>query len=273
MSIQFFTPRGPRNEVLGLPSSPRRTVRWLRRTGDIFPYFTVETTRNVIRFRDRAKGHWVHLFSHPAAHTPICTTELVSISASASAWDACNVRHIALTGSAVTEQIAWHKEIEALFGTPIDMPGAHDPGLQLTRLFGMRHDRQSTEFSIRESFIIDPAQHIRMMLEYPGNIGRNTEEVLRVIEALQPRTGSGATAIATPMQSAWCRPRHPGGRRTSAGRRAGRPAALIQAMVTRAENRTSAPRRTCWSSTSRAAPEDTSVVCTSRSSPKPAGRR
>ena len=196
MSIQFFTPRGPRNEVLRLPSSLRRTVKWLPRIGDIFPDFTVETTQGVIRFWDWAEGHWVHLFSHPAAHTPICTTELVSISASASAWDACNVRHMALTGSTVAEQVAWHEEIEAFFGTPIDVPGAHDPALQLTRLFGMRHEKQSTEFSIRKSFIIDPAQRIRMIFEYPINIGRNTEEVLRVIKALQMSTRTGAATPA-----------------------------------------------------------------------------
>jgi len=196
MSIQFFTPRGPRNEILKLPNSLRRTVRWLPQIGDTFPDFTVETTQGILRFWDWAEGHWVHLFSHPAAHTPVCTTELVSIAASAEAWAACNTRHMALTGSTVADQIAWHEEIEALFDTEIDFPGAHDPGLQLARLFGMMHEKESSDWTIRKSFLIDPALRLQMIFEYPVYIGRNTEEILRVVKALQLRAETGAATPA-----------------------------------------------------------------------------
>ena len=70
MTIQFFTPRGPGNEVLKLPSSLRKTVKWLPQIGDLFPDFAVETTQGTLRFWDWAEGSWVHLFSHPAAFTP-----------------------------------------------------------------------------------------------------------------------------------------------------------------------------------------------------------
>lgn len=196
MSIQFFTPRGPGNEVLRLPSALRRTVKWLPQIGDTFPDFTVETTHGTIRFWDWAEGHWVHLFSHPAARTPVCTTELVSIAASAEAWTANNTKHMALTGSTVADQIDWHEEIETLFQTEIDFPGAYDSRLQLSRLFGMMHDKESRDWPIRKSFLIDPALRLQMIFEYPVYIGRNTEEILRVVRALQLRSATGAATPA-----------------------------------------------------------------------------
>jgi len=195
MAIQFFTPRGPRNELLKLPASLRRTVKWLPQIGDIVPDFTVETTQGVIRFWDWSEGSWVHLFGIPKAKTAVCTTELVSLAASADAWKAGGVKHLALTGSTVGEQIEWHEDIEAIFGTEIDFPGAHDPGLQLARLFGMMHEKRSRDSSIRKSFVIDPAHQIRMIFEYPLGVGRNSEELLRAIKALQTRAVSG---VATP---------------------------------------------------------------------------
>lgn len=199
MGLQFFAPRGPKNELVRLPASLRRTVRWLPQIGDVFPDFSVDTTHGPLRFRDWADGHWVHLFSHPAAFTPVCTTEMVSVASCCEAWKENNVKNMALTGSSLDDQRSWHREIEALFGPHIDFPCAHDPDMQLARLFGMMHDRESTAWPVRKSFLIDPALHVRMIFEYPIHVGRNTEEILRVARALQMRAESGA---ATPAD--WC---------------------------------------------------------------------
>lgn len=196
MALQFFTPRGPRNEFLKLPSSYRRTVRWLPQIGDIFPDFSVETTQGPIRFRKWADGHWVHLFSHPAAFTSVCTTELASFASLEPDWKECNVKLLGLTGSSIEEQIVWHKEIEALFNLTIAFPNAYDPDAKLARLFGMIHDHESQDWPIRKSFIIDPAMRVQMIFEYPTYVGRNTEEILRVIKALQLRAATGAATPA-----------------------------------------------------------------------------
>lgn len=137
----------------------------------------------------------MHLFGIPRAKTPVCTTELVSLASCAEAWAANNIKHLALTGSTVSEQIAWHEDIERVFKTRVGFPGAHDPGRQLTRLFGMLHEKRSRDCGIRKSFVVDPAHQIRMILEYPLNVGRNSEELLRVMRALQLRAETG---VATP---------------------------------------------------------------------------
>lgn len=196
MSIQFFTPRGPRNEMIRLPAALRRTVRWLPQIGDMFPDFSVGTTQGDLNFWDWAEGSWIHLFSHPAANTPVCTTEMAAIAALSQDWQEAGVKHLALTGSPLDEQHAWHADIARLFGLEIDFPCAHDPGLQLSRLFGMMHDKSDAARPIRKSFLIDPAMRVAMLFEYPSFLGRNIEEVLRVIRALQVRADTGAATPA-----------------------------------------------------------------------------
>ncbi|WP_421999213.1 redoxin domain-containing protein [Roseovarius mucosus] len=196
MTIQFFTPRGPGNEVLKLPSSLRKTVKWLPQIGDLFPDFAVETTQGTLRFWDWAEGSWVHLFSHPAAFTPVCTTEIASLASYSRSWTACGIKNLALTASSITEQQAWHAEIEDMFDVKVDFPCACDHGMRLARIFGMVHEKESSEWPIRKSFLIDPAQRIRMIFEYPVFVGRNTDEVLRVAKALQLRDRTGAATPA-----------------------------------------------------------------------------
>ncbi len=196
MSIQFFAPRGPGNEMIRLPAALRRTVRWLPQIGDLFPDFRVETTMGDLNFWDWAEGSWIHLFSHPAANTPVCTTEMASIVALSDEWRAADVRHLALSGSPIDEQRAWHGDIAGLFGLEVDFPCAHDPGLHLSRLFGMMHEKSDSARPIRKSFVVDPAMRVAMLFEYPSFLGRNFEEVLRVIRALQLRAETGAATPA-----------------------------------------------------------------------------
>jgi peroxiredoxin (alkyl hydroperoxide reductase subunit C) len=195
MSIQFFTPRGPDNEFLRLPGSLRKTVRWLPQIGDTFPDFSVTTTQGPLRFWEWAEGSWVHLFSHPAALTPVCTTEMAALTDCGGECRALDLKNLALSGSSIDEQHAWHDDIRRLFGLSVDFPCATDPGNRLSRLFGMMHDKESTAWPIRKSFLIDPALHIRLIFEYPFFIGRNIEEVLRTTRALQLHD---ATRVATP---------------------------------------------------------------------------
>ena len=200
MPIQFFTPRGPQKELLNLPSSYRRTVRWLPRIGDIFPDFSIETTKGPIRLWDWADGSWVHLYSHPAAFTPVCTTELASFAFFAEDWRAADIKLLGLTGSSVDSQRRWHQEIEALFDITIDFPNGHDKGMHLARLFGMIHEHESLEWPIRKSFLLDPLMRVQMIFEYPIYIGRNCEEILRVAKALQLRAETGAATPADWVQ-------------------------------------------------------------------------
>jgi peroxiredoxin (alkyl hydroperoxide reductase subunit C) len=200
MSIQFFTPRGPGNEVVKIPRNMRKTVKWLPQIGDIFPNFTVDTTQGRLHFWDWAEGQWTHLFSHPAAFTPVCTTEIASFANLQDEWSKHGVRNLALTGSTLEEQTRWHDDIKTMFNIEVSFPCAQDPGQKLAALFGMMHDKESTEWSIRKSFLIDPSMKVRMVFEYPIFVGRSGEEILRTLQALQLRDKTGGATPADWLQ-------------------------------------------------------------------------
>ena len=115
MGIQLFAPRGSGNQLIRLPSAMRKTVRWLPQIGDIFPDFAVETTQGELRFWDWADGGWTHLFSHPAANTPVCTTEMVSIANMSEAGKA-QCQTPGPDRIPLDEQLSWHADMETLFG-------------------------------------------------------------------------------------------------------------------------------------------------------------
>jgi peroxiredoxin (alkyl hydroperoxide reductase subunit C) len=171
-------------------------VRWLPQIGDLFPDFSVTTTQGPLRFWEWAESSWVHLFSHPAALTPVCTTEMAALADCGPECRALKLKNLALSGSSIDEQLAWHDDITRLFGVTVDFPCAVDPGNKLSRLFGMMHDKESTAWPIRKSFLIDPALRVRLIFEYPFFVGRNIEEVLRTTRALQLHDETGAATPA-----------------------------------------------------------------------------
>ncbi len=185
MTIPFFVGQNRRCEKLFLPLAYRRSVKWLPQIGDIFPDFHAEITDAEFRFFDWAEGHWTFLFSHPAAFTPVCTTELIALAAMQEDFDARNVKLLGFTGSSREKQAAWHADIEKKFGYHIGFPTIADENATLARAFGMIHEKESDAWPIRKSFILDPEMRIRLIFEYPIYVGRSTDEVLRSIDALQ----------------------------------------------------------------------------------------
>lgn len=196
VSLQFFAPKGADGKSVQIPLALRRTVKWLPQIGDIFPDFVVNTTAGKLKFWDWAEGSWTFFFSHPAAYTPVCTTEMGAIAKRRQDFEALGVKALSLTGSTVDEQIEWHRDIETVYDAPIWFPSACDPVGSLTALFGMNHDKESAQWPIRKSFILDQNMRIKMIFEYPVYVGRSIEETLRVIEALQlvDRAGVGTPA-------------------------------------------------------------------------------
>lgn len=185
MSMQIFTGRGHNGEVVRLPLAYRKNVKWLPQLDDIFPDFTTETTDGPVRFYDWAEGHWTLLFGHPGAFTPICSTELAGFAAAAQDFDLRGVKLMAISNDGVAELRAWRADVESIFEVSIGFPSASDPTHILASAFGMIHPKQSEACAIRKTFLIDPQLRLRMIFEYPRAVGRSTDELLRVIDALQ----------------------------------------------------------------------------------------
>ena len=149
------------------------------------PDFEANTTHGPIKFSQWAGGGWVILFSHPADFTPVCTTEFTAF---AQRHDEFEKRGVKLIGNSVDSNfshIAWVRNIEQNFGVKIKFPVIADLDQKVARLYGMIHEPSSATAAVRCVFFIDPQLVVRAMIYYPLNVGRNFDEILRVIDALQ----------------------------------------------------------------------------------------
>jgi len=166
----------------------------LPRLGMPAPPFQAETTHGTIRLADFA-GSWLILFSHPADFTPVCTTELVAFAQIAPELRKRNVELLGLSIDSTYSHIAWMRTIEEKFRVKIPFPVIADLNKEIATLYGMIMPGESKTETSRCVFVIDPNGILRAMIYYPLTTGRNTDEILRLIDALQTTDKHG---VATP---------------------------------------------------------------------------
>ena len=166
------------------------------RLGDIAPDFTAETTEGEITFHEWKNGTWAVLFSHPADFTPVCTTELGRTAALQSEFAARNVKTIAVSVDPLDSHRGWAGDIGDVGGTDLNFPIIADPDKSVSIAYDMIHPGEGDTSTVRSVFIIDPNNKVRLQLTYPKSVGRNFDEILRVIDALQL---TDQFTIATPV--------------------------------------------------------------------------
>jgi thioredoxin-dependent peroxiredoxin len=155
------------------------------RLGDTAPDFEQDSSTGKINFHKWAGDSWVVLFSHPADFTPICTTELGLTAKLKSEFDKRNVKALALSVDSAESHLGWIKDIEDTQKTVVGFPIIADQNRKVSELYDMIHPGQSDTVTVRSVFIIDPKKKVRLILTYPLNVGRNFDEILRAIDALQ----------------------------------------------------------------------------------------
>lgn len=152
--------------------------------GDKAPNLKVQTTHGEKIIPGDYRGKWVVLFSHPADFTPVCTTEFVAFAQRDEKFKALNAELIGLSIDQVFSHIKWDEWIKENMDIQIPFPIIADNNGAVAEAFGMVHPGQGTN-TVRAVFLIDPDGIIRLILYYPQEIGRNMEEILRALEALQ----------------------------------------------------------------------------------------
>ena len=153
--------------------------------GDKAPDFTADTTEGRISFHDWKGESWAILFSHPADYTPVCTTELGRVAQLQDEWAKRNTKVIALSVDSVEDHNAWKPDIEEVAHASVGYPIIADPDKTVAELYDMIHPGEGDTSSVRSVFVISPDNLIKLMLVYPKSAGRNFDEVLRVLDALQ----------------------------------------------------------------------------------------
>ena len=136
------------------------------------------------------------LFSHPADYTPVCTTELGRTAALDEEFAARNTKTIAVSVDPIEDHHGWAPDIGEVGGTDLNFPIIADPDRAVSEAYDMIHPGEGDTSTVRSVFVIDPANKVRLTLTYPKSVGRNFDEILRVIDALQ---ATDAGPIATPV--------------------------------------------------------------------------
>lgn len=168
--------------------------------GDKAPEFKAITTQGPIDFPKDYTGKWVILFSHPADFTPVCTTEFMTFASMAEEFKALNTELVGLSVDSLYAHIAWLRKIKDIKwkdkeNIEVMFPLIEDIRMDVANKYGMIQPGQSNTQAVRAVFFIDPKGIIRAMIYYPLSLGRNFDELKRVIQALQKADKDG---VATP---------------------------------------------------------------------------
>ena len=172
------------------------------RLGDTAPDFTAETTQGTIKFHEWIGDNWAILFSHPKDFTPVCTTELGTVARLKPEFDKRNAKVIGLSVDPVSDHEKWVGDIAETQGHAVNFPVLGDADLTVSKLYDMIHPNASggvrtanDNATIRSVFIIGPDKKVKAMLVYPMSAGRNFDEILRLVDAVQV---NAQHAVATP---------------------------------------------------------------------------
>ncbi len=165
------------------------------RIGDTAPNFEIETTKGKIDFHEFIGNSWVFFFSHPADFTPVCTTEMGRTAQLAQEFEKRNTKPLGLSTDTVDEHNKWILDVNETQKTTLEFPIVADDKHVIAQKYAMIHPGESETAAVRSVFIIDPNKKIRLTMTYPMSVGRNFDEILRVIDALQTSDKHG---VATP---------------------------------------------------------------------------
>ena len=171
------------------------------RIGDRAPSFKAVTTQGEIQFPDQYAGSWVILFSHPADFTPVCTSEFMTFATLEKQFEELDCKLVGLSVDGLYSHIAWLRtikdkiEYKGMKGVEVKFPLIEDITMDVARKYGMIQPGESSTKAVRAVFVIDPKGVIRTIIYYPLSLGRNFDELLRIVTALK---AADAFAVATP---------------------------------------------------------------------------
>ncbi len=161
------------------------------RIGDRAPQFTAKTTQGNISFPADYSGKWVILFSHPADFTPVCTSEFMTFGSMQEEFEALNCQLVGLSIDGLSSHIAWLRTIKeridwkGMKNIDVQFPLIDDISMNVAKSYGMIQPGESETKAVRAVFFIDPKGVIRTIIYYPLALGRNFDELRRVVIALQ----------------------------------------------------------------------------------------
>jgi peroxiredoxin (alkyl hydroperoxide reductase subunit C) len=180
---------------------PNENAVAIPRIGEKAPSFKAVTTQGEINFPADYEGSWVILFSHPADFTPVCTSEFMTFATLEPKFAELNCKLVGLSVDGLYSHIAWLRtikekiEYKGMKDVEVKFPLIEDITMEVAKKYGMISPGESNTKAVRAVFVIDPKGIVRTIIYYPLSMGRNFDELLRVVQALK---AADAFSIATP---------------------------------------------------------------------------
>jgi peroxiredoxin (alkyl hydroperoxide reductase subunit C) len=171
------------------------------RIGEMAPSFQAATTQGPISFPEQYAGSWVILFSHPADFTPVCTSEFMAFATREAEFAEANCKLVGLSVDGLYSHIAWLRTIKEkieyknMKNVEVKFPLIEDITMEVAKKYGMIQPGESSTKAVRAVFVIDPKGVIRAIIYYPLSLGRNFDELYRIVIALKTADAFG---VATP---------------------------------------------------------------------------
>ncbi len=172
------------------------------RIGDKAPSFKAVTTQGEINFPEDYAGKWIILFSHPADFTPVCTSEFMTFASMQKDFEALNTQLVGLSVDGLYSHIAWLRtikekiEYKGMKNVEVTFPLIEDITMEVAKTYGMLQPGESSTKAVRAVFFIDPKGIIRTIIYYPLSLGRNFDELKRIIIGLQTADNFGVALPA-----------------------------------------------------------------------------
>ena len=172
------------------------------RIGEKAPSFEAVTTQGPINFPSDYSGKWIILFSHPADFTPVCTTEFMTFGSMAQEFESLNCQLVGLSVDGLFSHIAWLRTIKekidykGMKNVEVRFPLIEDITMEVANKYGMIQPGDSSTKAVRAVFFIDPQGVIRTLMYYPSSLGRNFDEIKRVLIGLQTSDNFGVALPA-----------------------------------------------------------------------------
>ncbi|MFA5098290.1 MAG: peroxiredoxin [Candidatus Margulisiibacteriota bacterium] len=165
------------------------------------PSFKAVTTQGELNFPDQYAGSWVILFSHPADFTPVCSSEFMTFASLSEKFEKVNCKLVGLSVDGLYSHIAWLRtlkekiEYKGMKNVEVQFPLIEDITMEVAKKYGMIQPGESSTKAVRAVFVIDPKGIIRTILYYPLSLGRNFDEIYRIVVGLQT---ADAFSVALP---------------------------------------------------------------------------
>lgn len=173
------------------PDTPAATAVGMPRIGDPAPSFSAVSTQGPINFPGDYSGKWVIFFSHPADFTPVCTSEFITFASMQNQFAEYNTELVGLSVDGLYSHIAWLRTIKekitfrGMRDVEVTFPLVEDISMEIARKYGMIMPGEDSTKAVRAVFVVDPKSVVRAVIYYPLSTGRNFDELLRLVKALQ----------------------------------------------------------------------------------------